>query len=234
MAKPKVCFLGTVLNGELYLAETIRSLLEQSLKEIEVIYIDDGSTDSTTKVLDYFAKDDERFSYFSLKSNQGIAKAWNFGLQKVNAPVICICSADDIYDPKRAELSYKALTVNNKGDVFYGAFLRTDSQLRLLQGELPNGEKRGKKEAIPWKKGKLFLPNNQYIGHGFTSIKTSWAKKVQYREELKVGIDYPFFKDLETAGAKFCWTKRVLGAYRFHGKMVSQTRRKEVEDANTI
>ena len=48
--KPKVCFLGTTYNGQVYIAETIQSILNQSLKEIEVIYINDGSTDNTVKI----------------------------------------------------------------------------------------------------------------------------------------------------------------------------------------
>lgn len=231
--KPKVTFLGTVLNGEAYLAETVRTILSQDMEEIEVIYIDDGSTDNTIDILEYFAKEDKRFRYYSLGRNMGIAKAWNYGIKKVKAPVICICSADDIYDESRAKISYKGI-IEKKKDVFYGAFLRVDSLLRPLQGMLPNGEKRCLKPAVPWKKGKLFEPNNQYIGHGFTAVRTSVALKIPYRSNLKVGVDYPFLKDLEESGARFGWTKKILGAYRFHDKMVSQTRRKEVEDANTI
>jgi glycosyltransferase involved in cell wall biosynthesis len=229
--KPKVCFLGTVYNGAPYLAETIESILCQTLKEIEVIYVNDGSTDSSAEILDYYSKRDDRFKFYSFKRNKGIAAAWNYGVQKVGASIICICSADDIYTPERAEWSYERLTGTGR-DVFYGAFFRCDSLLRPLGGKLSSGEEAKFKPAIPFKKGELFKPNNQYIGHGFMAITTKMAKKVPYRKDLKVGIDYPFLKDLEKAGAKFCWTKESLGIYRFHPNMVSTTRRKEVEEAN--
>ena len=230
--KPKVCFLGTVYNGASFIAEAIESILNQDMKEIEVIYIDDGSTDSTSILLDYYSKLDSRFSYYKLKSNQGISKAWNFGLAKVKAPIICICSADDVYTSYRASKSYKALS-ENKADAFYGAYLRSKANINNIQtGLLIDGSPAGVCETIPYRKG--MLKKKQTIPHGFMSITTKMARKVLYREDLKVGIDYPFMVDLENNGCRFKYTKDILGTYRLHNKNVSITRHKEIEASSKI
>ena len=223
--KPKVCFLGTTYNGQRYIAETIECILEQTLKDIEVIYIDDGSTDSTTDILSHYSKLDSRFHYYSLPTNKGISVAWNYGLTKVKAPIICVTSDDDIYIAERAEMSYKRLH-NKPYDAYYGAFLRSNEDLVIQKGRLQDGSPAWIAETVPYKKG--ILAKKQTIGHGFMAVTTEIAKKVPYREHLKVGIDYPFLIDLEKAGCRFCWTKDPLGIYRLHNKSVSFTRYDEV------
>ena len=230
--KPKVCFLATVYNGAVYLAEAINSMLAQTMKEIEVIYIDDGSTDSTIDILRYYSTLDNRFSYYKLKKNKGISVAWNYGLTKVKAPVICISSADDVYTDYRAEMSYKALK-GGKADAFYGAYLRSHENINDIQkGVLADGSPAHIANTVPYKKGMLKI--KQTIPHGFMSITTKMAKKVLYREDLKVGIDYPFMVDLENAGCRFKWTKEVLGVYRLHQSNVSYTRQREIAHSNDI
>jgi glycosyltransferase involved in cell wall biosynthesis len=228
---PKVCFLGTVYNGQAYLAETLESIRNQTLKDIEVIYVDDGSTDSTNDILQHFSTIDSRFRYVTLPSNRGISVAWNRGLQEVKAPVICIASADDIYVEERAALSYKALKSGHK-DAFYGAYLRGDAQLKIMDGFLQDGSPAWIGETVPYKKG--ILDKKQTIAHGFMAIRTTMAKKVPYREDLRVGIDYPFLKDLEANKCRWCWTEDPLGIYRIHKGSVSFTRRREVNEATDV
>lgn len=228
MKKPKVCFLGTTYNGQAYIAETIECILNQTIQDIEVIYINDGSTDHTIDILKHYAKIDPRFKYYSFKKNKGISKAWNYGLTKVTAPIICVTSDDDTYIAERAELSHERLH-NKPYDVFYGAFLRGHEDLSIQQGFLRDGSPAWIAKTVPYKKG--ILKKKQTIGHGFMSITTKMALKVKYRENLKVGIDYPFLVDLENAGCRFCWTKDPLGIYRLHPKSVSFTRYDEVLDA---
>ena len=229
MKKPKVCFLATVYNGQTYIAEAIESMLHQTMKDIEVIYVDDGSTDHTSDILMHYSSIDDRFRYYTLPSNVGISVAWNYGLKKVKAPVICISSADDVYTDYRAELSYKKLS-QGKYDAVYGAYLRSHESISdIQQGLLIDGSSAGMAEVVPYYKG--MNKDKQRIPHGFMSITTEMAKKVLYREHLKVGIDYPFIIDLEKAGCRFTWTKKVLGIYRLHKENVSFKRIAEVDIA---
>lgn len=222
----KVSFLAPVFNKVAYIADTIRSLQEQTEKDIEILFVDDGSTDGTDEVIEHFMKSDKRIRLHKIGKNVGLGKAWNIGTELVDAEVICVASGDDIWVPERAKLSIRGL---KDADVFYGAFWFCD----------PKMNKTEYKEALPYDKKKLITPREdgfcpQYIGHFVMAYKTSVAKKVPYRKNLKVGIDYPFLVDLANGDYRFNWTDKVLGYARLLPSGVSISRRKEVNDASKI
>lgn len=223
----KVTFLIPVYNKAPYIAETIHSLQAQTLKDIEILFIDDGSTDGTTDVIEFFQKTDDRIKLHRLKENVGLGKAWNIGTALVKSPVICVGSGDDVWVPERAKLSYNALKGGK--DVFYGAFYFCDDRLHQMEY----------KPAIPFSAKKMLTPREdgfcpQYIGHFVMAYTTKIAKKVPYRSGLRVGIDYPFLVDLVKAKAKFTWTKKVLGSARILASGVSISRREEVVNASQV
>ena len=74
---PKISVLCPTYNSVEYLAETIQSIINQTYKDWEAIIVDDGSTDSTDKLMDYFLKKDKRIKYFKNGQNLGIAKTRN-------------------------------------------------------------------------------------------------------------------------------------------------------------
>ena len=224
---PKVTFLAPIMNKIGYVAETIQSIQAQTMKDIEILFIDDGSTDGTPELIEFFQKNDNRIKLVRLKENVGLGKAWNIGTKLVNSPVICVASGDDTWIPERAQLTYDAL---KKGkDVFYGAFNFCDYKLNPVEY----------KPAIPYNKKKMITPRAdgycpQYIGHFVMGYTKKIALKVPYRDNLKVGIDYPFLCDLGKVNARFCWTKKTLGSARILRTGVSISRRKEVEQASIV
>jgi glycosyltransferase involved in cell wall biosynthesis len=82
-------------NSELFLHETLQSLASQSLKEFEVIVIDDGSTDRTFKIAEEFAMRDSRFKIQQLESNFGESNALNFGWKLATGNLVSFISSDD-------------------------------------------------------------------------------------------------------------------------------------------
>lgn len=223
--KPLVTFLAPIYNKSSWVGETIKSLRAQTLKNIEILFIDDGSTDRTVDVIKYFMKLDKRIRLHKIGKNVGLGKAWNIGTKLVKAPIICVASGDDLWVKKRAELSYNFFKKHPKKDVFYGAFSFCDYAMKPTEF----------KPAIPYSSKKLVTDREdgycpQYIGHFVMAYTTKIAKKVPYREAYRVGIDYPFLVDLSRAKAKFGWTKKLLGFARLLNTGVSISRRKEVED----
>lgn len=228
MGKPAVTFLGPVYNKVSWIGETIESLQNQTLEDIEIIFIDDGSTDGTPDLIRHYQKDDKRIKLYRLKKNQGLGKAWNYGTPKATSDIICVSSGDDIFAPERAKITYDYF--NKKDiDVFYSSFWFCDYKL----------EKKEYKPAIPYSARKLttaridgFCP--QYIGHLTMAYTKKIGLKVPYRYYLKVGIDYPFLVDLSKASCKFGWTKKVLAYARILSTGVSLSRRDEVEKSSRI
>ena len=228
----KVSFVVSVYNGEMHLAETVRSLFAQDLKDIEFVFINDGSTDGTYDLLEYYHNLDDRVKVYHLKKNSGISVARNLGTFMASSDIICIADADDYYAPYRARLSYNALKTG-KYDAFYGAFLRSGENINDIQeGLLPDGTSAAVCEAVPYKKG--CLDDRQVIPHPFLSVTKDFMLRTPYRSELRVGIDYPFLKDLEANGCRFKWTQKVLGTYRIHKNSVSISRRAEVNKSTDL
>ena len=97
-----------VFNGEKYIAETIESILSQTYPNIEIIVINDGSTDNTLSVLNPF---DKHLSLHS-QSNLGQSAARNAGLKMAKGDYISFLDADDLWDPEKTQLQVDHLTAN--------------------------------------------------------------------------------------------------------------------------
>jgi len=104
----KVSVIIPVHNMAKYVRECVESILAQSLREIEVICVDDGSTDRSLKVLRELAKEDRRVRVLALK-HQGVANARNKGIKAARGEFLAFCDADDWYpNEKSLEKLYKA------------------------------------------------------------------------------------------------------------------------------
>ncbi len=96
MNKPLVSITVPVYNGDKTIARCINSLLSQSYKNLEIIVINDGSTDHTLEILNSYC--DNRLKVYS-QDNKGIAKTRNKLLSLCNGEFIAFCDADDFYHP---------------------------------------------------------------------------------------------------------------------------------------
>lgn len=97
---PRVSVIVPCYNAEEYVAETIRSVLEQSIEELELIVLNDGSEDGSGVVIQGF--DDPRLVYVA-KSNSGVADTRNQGVDRARASVIAFLDADDLYERTNLE-----------------------------------------------------------------------------------------------------------------------------------
>lgn len=86
-----------VYNGEKYLEATLLSIKNQTYKDIEVVLVDDSSTDKSASIIDKFVIQDNRFKYY-FKNNGGmVATSWNFILPKIQGDFIFYASQDDLF-----------------------------------------------------------------------------------------------------------------------------------------
>ena len=94
-----VSIIVPVYNVELYIRECIDSLICQTYKNIEIIIVDDGSTDSSKTICDEFAKKDDRVIVLH-KDNGGLSDARNFGMKYAKGDYISFVDSDDFVDNK--------------------------------------------------------------------------------------------------------------------------------------
>ncbi|EME7104513.1 glycosyltransferase family 2 protein, partial [Enterococcus faecium] len=91
-----------VFNSEKYLKRLFSSLINQTYKNLEIVVIDDGSTDGSRFVIEKYCKSEERIvSYYS--DNKGVSEARNFGIKVSNGDYICFIDADDFVEPRYIE-----------------------------------------------------------------------------------------------------------------------------------
>ena len=92
MKKIDISIIVPIYNAEEYLKRCIDSLVNQTKKEIEIVLINDGSTDNSEKIIKSYK--DDRIKYFKNK-NQGIGKTRNFGIEKACGKYILFVDSDD-------------------------------------------------------------------------------------------------------------------------------------------
>jgi len=105
---PKVSVLVAVYNAGQFLARCLDSLLGQTLSDIQVICVDDASTDGSLRLLNDYALRDMRIDVLRLQDNCGQAHARNVGLSVAKGEVICMVDADDWLSPDALERLYDA------------------------------------------------------------------------------------------------------------------------------
>lgn len=106
----KVSVLIAVYNTEQYLTECLDSVCAQTLQDIQIICIDDCSTDSSPKILQEYAEKDKRICVIHLPQNCGIAVARNEGLKIANGEYIMMLDSDDWLAPNAIEEAYDCIT----------------------------------------------------------------------------------------------------------------------------
>jgi len=104
---PEVSVIIPVYNVEKYLPQCLESVSHQTLKEIEIICVDDGSTDNSSIILDTYAKRDSRINIIH-KDNEGYGKSMNTGLAMANGTYIAIVESDDFVELDMLEKLYSA------------------------------------------------------------------------------------------------------------------------------
>lgn len=100
---PAVSVLLSVWNRELFIRQTVQSILGQTFTDFEFIIIDDGSTDGSLKILEKFARQDNRIHLIS-RENKGITASLNEGLKLVRAPLVALLDSDDSASEERLAL----------------------------------------------------------------------------------------------------------------------------------
>jgi len=110
--KPKISVLTTVYNGEKFIEETIKSVLNQSFKDFEYIIVDDGSTDNTREIIRKYEIKDKRGVYHSGDVNKGYYNfhhSINYGLDLCKGEYIARIDSDDLMDKDRLQKQFNYL-----------------------------------------------------------------------------------------------------------------------------
>lgn len=112
MNKPQISVIVPVYNAASYLEQCIRSIFAQSFSDLEIIAVNDGSTDASAALLDQLAATDKRLHVFH-RPNMGVSAARNFGIKHAAGAYIGFSDADDFMEPTMLQELHSAVTANN-------------------------------------------------------------------------------------------------------------------------
>lgn len=140
---PKVSIVVAAYNVAPYVARCVRSLLAQSERSIEVLIVDDGSTDKTPQLIQEIASEDSRAVHVR-RENGGLSAARNSGLRAATGDFICFVDGDDWAESNMVESMVARCEDTGSPVAISGAYVdfhdRTDELLRSEKRLLPEGE----------------------------------------------------------------------------------------------
>lgn len=180
----KVSVVVAIYNSEKYLEQTIGSICAQTLKEIEIICVDDGSTDGSVRLLEKLAENDGRIKIlYQTEKSDGAALARNLGVSCAEGEYVSVLDSDDFFEPDMLEKAYLkakdtgAEIVIYDGDI-YDEVLNTIRETGMIL----------RKEFLPENKD-VFAPTDNAEKLFFMTIGAAWnvlfSNDLIKREKLK-------------------------------------------------
>jgi glycosyltransferase involved in cell wall biosynthesis len=222
---PRVSAVIATYNTARYVGEAVESVLQQSMDDLELVVVDDGSTDDTPAVISKF-KSDPRLRYVR-QDNGGQASAKNRGIAESSAPLIGFCDADDAWHPRKLELQLPAFDRPEVGVVYSNA-------QRFV--ETPDGRRFVPRRIVPRETGKvteaLFVYN--FVPFGTAMFRRSLVDRWgAFNESYRMGIDWDLWLRL-SLHCEFAYVDEVVCLYRVWEQQMSSNWRGRYQHAAMI
>ncbi len=208
---PAISVLMPVFNREQYIAESIKSILNQDFADFELIIVDDGSSDRTLEII--HSLQEQRIRLFSLDKNFGIAYARNYAFEQARGEYFAIMDSDDIASPKRLSMQYQ--------------FLQQHQDIQLLGTQVIKGLGNNKvKLDHPTHdsviKARLLKLNASSMIHPSTMMRASFLKQHQLSyPAVETDEDHGLWIHALQLGAKFANLPDYLLYYRRHNTNIT-------------
>lgn len=186
-----ISIIVPVYNMEKYIDKCINSIINQTYKNIEIIIVDDGSTDKSNKMIDKYKKIDKRIKVYH-KKNGGLSDARNYGLEKATGEYIGFVDSDDYIENNMYEILYNNL-IKYKADISvvnYNLVYEKDFNYKKNFKEISDKLLiLNKMETI-----KLLLDDNKFGNYAWNKL---------YKRELFNNIKYPVGRNMEDLGTTY-------------------------------
>ena len=187
MEKPLISIIIPVYKVEKYLERCIKSVLDQTYKNLQIILVDDGSPDNCGNICDNYAKIDNRIEVIH-KENGGLYDARNVGLKKARGKYIGFVDSDDYVSNEMFENMYNTL-VNNNADISICNFYTVIDNKNIIKNADNGIEIYNKLEIL-----KEILLDKKIQSYAWNKL---------YKRELFEDIEYPIGKKYEDIGTTF-------------------------------
>lgn len=210
-------------NSEKFIANTLNLLLSQGLNDCEVIVINDGSTDNTSKIVHKITEENKNIKIFD-KKNEGVSNARNYGLSVATGEFIYFLDSDDALETNT--LKYFRMILNNKSSIFFAfGYYSKDEKGKIKNYYYPKiDNKILNSEQIK----KLFLLKklNFHVCSCIYKRKFLIDNKIVFLPNIAIGEDIVFLLNVIKKADECFYSSRkcyiyqirtdsVMGGYRF-------------------
>ncbi len=224
---PLISVVLATKNREKFLAEALDSILWQTLEDFELIVVDDGSTDSTPYLLNYYKVKDHRIKVITNSESRGISKARNIAHRAAQGKYIAVMDDDDISHPSRLQVTYDFLEHNPDIAV-------VGTEVEIIQGQNTSYE-----SWIRFKDPqqlKLSLAFQNHICHSSTLIRKSFLDEhhIEYDENIISCVDYDLWVQILMRGGEIQNIDDKLQYYRFHDSNLTVVPSTQADQRNNV
>ena len=222
----KVSVIIPTYNRGNLIIKSIKSVLNQTFKNLEVIVIDDGSSDNTEHLVNKIT--DKRLKYVKLSSNKGSSNARNIGIKNANGQFISFQDSDDIFYPNKIEKQLKNIINRNSILDFCKINVIYNSTYSYL---IPN-----KRQENSILKGDIF---NELISRGNFISTQSMLIRTNYMKKHLFDIDMPRLQDYDVIlgmipKVKISYTKEVLVDLHIQNNSITRSPQKLKKAINML
>lgn len=202
MSEPLISIIVPVYNVEKYLSKCLDSLVNQTYQNIEIVCVDDGSTDSSGSICDEYAKKDARIKVIH-KENGGLSDARNVGLETINGEYVMFIDSDDWIDKDTCDYCINTLKLYDV-DLILWSYIREYKNNAKPKRLFMNGSRYFDDQEI---KEKIFLRCVGLNGvelrnvENMDSIVTAWGKL--YKRDKINNIRFKATTEIGTEDALF-------------------------------
>lgn len=138
--QPLVSVIMPAYNSEHWISRSLNSVLNQTLKKIEIVVIDDCSSDSTTNIVKDIEKTDSRITLIELERNSGVANARNIGIDRANGQYVAFLDADDCWAKDKLKVQTDYMRAHDCDFSYCDYFLINDENTIIGQRVVSNKE----------------------------------------------------------------------------------------------
>lgn len=225
---PLVSIIVPIYNVEQYLPACLDSLVNQTLQDIEIICVNDGSTDNSASVVRDYMQQDARIRLIE-QDNQGLSAARNAGIRNANGKYLQFLDADDILLPDKLTKQVQELEQTNADVCVCHHSMFTDTPNTVWENELSNAEYCLTKEGFLYNWGDSFVIA---IHSGLFRKAFLMNNKLQFEERVRACEDWLFWTHLALHRATFGEIPDKLALYRVHD--LSMTKDKSYMQSNRV
>ena len=225
MEEIKISIIIPIFNAEKFLNKSISSVINQTYNNIEIILVNDGSTDNSKRICEKFLKEDKRIKLINCKNN-GVSFARNLGLQKSTGEYIFFLDSDDWIDKKTIEIMIKNVNENNADIVKVNHFnTYSKSREKINKFDLVLKEKFKNKDLVVIEpKVREYLYANTYLLNTVWGelIKKSLTKDILFDNCVTYGEDLLFNFKLLKKSRKMIYLKDAYYHYYINKNGINQ------------